>query len=85
MSRFDYLEQAGAVKAGKKKKKSGKKAGKVQQEQPEAEQPQLEVVYVRRETVRAVWRELKEGGGESLSELVDDLLLNWLQEHQSGA
>lgn len=37
-------------------------------------------VYVRRETVRAVWREVKQDGGESVSELVEDLLLAWLRE-----
>ena len=40
----------------------------------------LEAVYVRKETVRAVWREVKKDGGESVSELVEDLLLKWLRE-----
>ncbi|WP_309572402.1 hypothetical protein [Deinococcus sp.] len=37
-------------------------------------------VYVRQETVRAVWREVKRDGGESVSELVEDLLLEWLRK-----
>ncbi len=40
----------------------------------------MEAVYVRKETVRAVWREVKKEGGESVSELVEDLLLRWLRE-----
>lgn len=40
---------------------------------------QVSSVYVRQETVRAVWREVKRDGGESVSELVEDLLLAWLQ------
>ncbi|MFD1730446.1 hypothetical protein ACFSC4_04080 [Deinococcus malanensis] len=40
----------------------------------------LEPVYVRKETVRAVWREVKKDGGESVSELVEDLLLMWLRD-----
>ena len=35
----------------------------------------LEAVYLRKETVRAVWRQVRADGGESVSELVEDLLL----------
>ncbi len=73
MARFDYLE-------GKKPRKaSGSGADE-----------KLEAVYLRRETVHAVWRQLRRGGGpegngrteESVSELVEDLLIRWLRERE---
>ena len=81
--RFDYLE-----KAGKKGEKGGKRKVKAATPSPStdesrdrdrADSEQVAPVYVRRETVRAVWREVKRDGGESLSELVEDLLLAWLR------
>ncbi len=66
MPRFDYLENQESSKKSKKAAKTVEAA---------------EAVYIRRETVRTAWRELKSGGSsESLSELVDDLLLTWLQQ-----
>ncbi|GHG05838.1 hypothetical protein GCM10017783_18080 [Deinococcus piscis] len=95
MSRFDYLD-TGDKKAAKKAVKKAKKLEKalsddkkadhrrrVRAEEQQLDQGKVEVVYVRRETIRAAWRELKAEGGESLSELVDDLLLAWLQERQA--
>lgn len=76
MGRFEYL-------AGKKKsQKSGKKAKKTPAPDGRrgASEERVEAVYVRKETVRAVWREVKKEGGESVSELVEDLLLQWLRE-----
>ena len=75
MGRFDYLKPDKTAKK-KSKKKSKKDAGH--------ELENLAVVYVRRETIRAVWSELKKESEdiESLSELVDDLLLEWLNERQ---
>jgi hypothetical protein len=84
MARFDYLKDAG--KAKKKAEKPSKKA-KTTAIAPEPDgrrkgetAERVEAVYVRKETVRAVWREVKRGGGESVSELVEDLLLRWLRE-----
>ena len=81
MGRFDYL-------ASGKKKKKGKKArlrkatpapdGRCKGESGE----RVEVVYIRKETLRAVWREVRRDGdpAESVSELVEDLLLAWLRD-----
>lgn len=89
MGRFEYLETGlgkGDKKAAKKAKKLEKVASKKsdrRRSQHEEDHGPVEVVYVRRETIRAAWRELKaDGAGESLSELVDDLLLAWLNERQ---
>ncbi|PNY80012.1 hypothetical protein [Deinococcus koreensis] len=81
-TRFGYLEKSG---------RNGKK-GKTRVKPPttppptdesrdrgRAEGERVAAVYVRRETVQAVWREVKRDGGESLSELVEDLLLAWLR------
>ncbi|SEJ00287.1 hypothetical protein SAMN04488058_10369 [Deinococcus reticulitermitis] len=83
MGRFDYLAERGkqdekkAGKAGKKKasKKTPAPDGRRRGESEE----RVEAVYVRKETVRAVWRQVKKEGGESVSELVEDLLLRWLR------
>ena len=93
MGRFDYLEAvpAGGKKAegGKKKarkalKKLKKKAARALPPEPAGRRGEtterVEAVYLRKETVRAVWREVKKDGGESVSELVEDLLLRWLRE-----
>lgn len=80
--RFGYLE-----KSGKKAKKGGGKVKSATTPAPSeesrdrgrAEGERVAAVYVRRETVQAVWREVKRDGGESLSELVEDLLLAWLR------
>ncbi|PTA69731.1 hypothetical protein [Deinococcus arcticus] len=76
MGRFDYL-------------KEGRKVGKARKVTPEPDRRRtqaagepLEPVYVRRETVRAVWKQVKKEGGESVSELVEDLLLAWLRAHR---
>ena len=76
MARFDYL--ADRPKKGKKKAKTPNPAPDGRNPGQTAER--LEAVYVRKETVRAVWREFKRDGGESVSELVEDLLLRWLRE-----
>lgn len=74
MARFDYLDKK------KKKGKQGKKAAPEPDGRKKGETSErVEVVYLRRETVRAVWREVKKDGGESVSELVEDLLLQWLR------
>lgn len=92
MARFDYLKEAG--KGSKKAAKQTKAAARTAPVAPPAPAPlpeaaaprrgetaeRVEAVYVRKETVRAVWREVKRGGGESVSELVEDLLLRWLRE-----
>lgn len=77
MARFEYL--TGDKKA---KGKAGKKAKKTPapDERRGASEERVEAVYVRKETVRAVWREVKKEGGESVSELVEDLLLRWLRD-----
>ncbi|AAF11248.1 hypothetical protein E5E91_08675 [Deinococcus radiodurans R1 = ATCC 13939 = DSM 20539] len=77
MARFAYLTDDGKAKKSKKKKSAKKTPapdGRGQNEE------RVEPVYVRKETVRAVWREVKKEGGESVSELVEDLLLQWLRE-----
>ncbi len=50
---------------------------------PDSLEP-LEIVYVRKEVLRAVWREVKHDGGESVSELVEELLSGWLQDRKAG-
>lgn len=79
MGRFSYLRgKSGGDKAPKKKA-----AGDTPVTRPKGEtQERVEAVYVRRETVRAVWREVKAEGGESVSELVEDLLLAWLRDRR---
>ncbi|WP_291425525.1 hypothetical protein [Deinococcus sp.] len=79
MPRFDYLDEP-------KKKKIAKK-GKSPKNDPEPDgrihgqtAERVEAVYVRKETIRAAWREYRHDGGESVSELVEDLLLRWLRE-----
>ena len=67
-ARFGYLE-------GQSVRQKGKKKGKPQSGSLEP----LEIVYVRKEILRAVWREVKAEGGESVSELVEELLSAWLQ------
>ncbi|UQN06192.1 hypothetical protein [Deinococcus sp. QL22] len=90
MARFDYLKEAN--KGNKKAAKRPKQAKSAAITAPVSVVPEpagprkgetaerVEAVYVRKETVRAVWREVKRGGGESVSELVEDLLLRWLRE-----
>ena len=72
--RFSYLKDAGRKAEGRKASPSpdGRRKGETSD--------RLEPVYVRKETVRAVWREVKKDGGESVSELVEDLLLMWLRD-----
>lgn len=71
--RFGYLQDAGRKGEGRKASPApdGRRKGETED--------RLEAVYVRQETVRAVWREVKKDGGESVSELVEDLLLMWLR------
>lgn len=77
MSRFDYLEEPGK----KKKKKKDKKTTPAPDGRRKTDgDDRAEAVYVRKSTIRAAWREYRKDGGESLSELVDDLLLAWLRE-----
>lgn len=88
MARFDYLDHAKLANPKKKKKDKQKtKKGKIKKPTPESDgrrkgktSERVEVVYIRTETVQAVWREVKKEGGESVSELVEDLLLAWLRE-----
>jgi hypothetical protein len=68
--RFAYLE-------GKKVRR--KEAEKVQAESLEP----LESVYIRKETLRAVWRRLNKGRDGNLNELMEDLLHRWLSEQES--
>jgi hypothetical protein len=75
MARFDYLK-------GKPVKAKKVKAAPAPDQARGETQERVEAVYVRRETVRAVWREVKKAGGESVSELVEDLLLAWLRERR---
>ncbi|CAM3260233.1 CopG family transcriptional regulator [Deinococcus saxicola] len=79
MARFDYLD--GKPKKGKKaglRKATPAPDGRHKGESGE----RVEVVYIRKETLRAVWREVRRDGdtAESVSELVEDLLLAWLRE-----
>lgn len=76
MSRFEYLEDKKEAKASKSKKKTPAPDGRRKGESGE----RVEAVYLRTETIRAAWREYRKDGGESLSELVEDLLLQWLRE-----
>ena len=67
--RFAYLE--------------GRKVGRKQAEklQQGALEP-LESVYIRKETLRAVWRALHKGRDGNLNELMEDLLHCWLNEQE---
>ncbi|MFC5849057.1 hypothetical protein [Deinococcus petrolearius] len=77
-------EKKGGKKARKALKKLKKKARRALLPEPAGRRGEtterVEAVYIRKETVRAVWREVKKDGGESVSELVEDLLLRWLRE-----
>ncbi|WP_424952084.1 hypothetical protein [Deinococcus sp.] len=42
----------------------------------------LETVYIRKETLRAVWRKLHKGRDGNLNELMEDLLHRWLNEQE---
>jgi hypothetical protein len=42
---------------------------------------QLDLVYLRPETLRAVWAQLEHGRTGNLSELIEDLLAHWLYEY----
>ena len=42
----------------------------------------LESVYIRKETLRAVWRRLDRGRSGNLNELMEDLLHRWLNEQE---
>ena len=73
-ARFKYLRGASAEHPGGRKitpAPDGRRRGETAE--------RLEAVYLRKETVQAVWREVKKDGGESVSELVEDLLLMWLR------
>ncbi|CAM3894884.1 hypothetical protein [Deinococcus frigens] len=80
MPRFDYLESGPKKKAKKPKVRKATPApgGRHKGESGE----RVETVYIRKETLRAVWREVRGDGNpaESVSELVEDLLLAWLRE-----
>ncbi len=67
--RFAYLE-------GQRVRR--KEAEKLQQEALEP----LETVYIRKETLRAVWRSLHKGRDGNLNELMEDLLHRWLNEQE---
>ena len=71
--RFGYLDGQSV----RRKKRGSPKA------QSSSGEP-LEIVYVRKEVLRAVWKEVKGDGGESVSELVDELLSAWLQARSGG-
>ena len=45
----------------------------------------LEIVYVRKETLRAVWHMLGKGRSGNLNELTEDLLHRWLYEQEQRA
>ncbi|MDV6375307.1 hypothetical protein [Deinococcus arenicola] len=80
MARFDYLDDQPKKKGKKTKilKAVPEPGGRSKGESGE----RVEVVYIRKETLRAVWREVRRDGdtAESVSELVEDLLLAWLRE-----
>jgi hypothetical protein len=67
--RFAYLE-------GQKVRR--KEAEKLQADSLEP----LETVYIRKETLRAVWRSLHKGRDGNLNELMEDLLHRWLNEQE---
>lgn len=83
MARFGYLEERSTKdqkKAAKKaKKKTSKKTPAPDGRRRGESEERVEPVYVRKTTIRAVWRQVKKEGGESVSELVEDLLLRWLR------
>lgn len=81
MPRFDYLdEQKKKKKKSDQKAKAGKAAPAGDGRRKGETGERVEAVYVRKETIRAAWREYRAEGGESVSELVEDLLLKWLRQ-----
>lgn len=81
MPRFDYLdEQKKKKKKSDQKAKAGKVAPAGDGRRKGETSERVEAVYVRQETIRAAWRAYRAEGGESVSELVEDLLLKWLRE-----
>jgi hypothetical protein len=78
MARFAYLEGKKSPKKAKLRKATPEPDGRRRGETEE----RVEAIYVRKETVRAVWREVKgdRDPAESVSELVEDLLLAWLRD-----
>ena len=79
MGRFVYLDDQ--PKKGKKTSRRGNHPAPDDRRKGESGE-RVEVVYIRKETLRAVWREVRNDGdpAESVSELVEDLLLAWLRE-----
>ncbi|GHF30552.1 hypothetical protein HNQ07_000707 [Deinococcus metalli] len=75
MTRFDYL--AGPDKPRKKDRKSAKKAGRARDD---GGADPVEAVQVRRDTVRAVARELRHAQVGTVDDLVETLLLAWLRD-----
>lgn len=75
MSRFDYLE-----KSGQKSKKGKKTTPEPDGRRKTEADDKAEAIYLRKSTIRAAWREYRKDGGESMSELVEDLLLKWLRD-----
>lgn len=76
MARFDYLDD----KSKGSKKKARKSAPAPDGRQFSSSGEKLEAVYIRKETLRAAWRVYKAEGGESVSELVEETLLQWLRD-----
>lgn len=77
MGRFDYLDRQ-PKKGSRSKRREAAPKGRPKGESGE----RVEIVYIRKETLRAVWREVRNDGdpAESVSELVEDLLLAWLRD-----
>jgi hypothetical protein len=75
MPRFDYL--ASPDTSRRKARKAEKKARRAREE---GSADPVTAVRVRRETVRAVARELRHAGDQDVDGLVETLLLAWLRD-----
>lgn len=83
MARFDYLKhlRPANTKPNRKSRKSkakkkAKKKKKLHQYQDIIEQ-EIAPIYIRKTTAKFVWDKYRKQGGDSLTELVEDLLLAW--------
>lgn len=81
MTRFEYLRESQKYMAKSAKKKSS--ISKIAAEQFKGQTIEcVESLYVRKEMMDAVGKEIKYSEHDSASELVENLLLHWLKNNK---